>query len=313
MVNLRLTTFPQNSNIPSKPSLASVAKRSTLSASTAPQRVLQPPPQTSFANRPAVRVPRASATHGKTNSLRVELVQAPVLREEGEDDIDVDMDVEGPEHPVPTIQLGTGGIDVASEDEELHKTEVEAMVGVETAHPHPAHRPRSPTLSSSPISSPLVPLTTSPAHPLPEEARAWPAPASSRTRAELQRIREGFVDNIDGYDTTMVAEYADDIFAYMARLEDESMPGERYVDGQGEINWEMRQTLVDWLLQVHLRYHLLPETLWIAVNIVDRFLTKRVVSLVKLQLVGVTAMFIAAKYEEILAPRSAHISYTYYY
>ena len=64
----------------------------------------------------------------------------------------------------------------------------------------------------------------------------------------------------------------------------------------------MRTTLIDWLLQVHLRYHMLPETLWIAVNIVDRFLSKRVVSLVKLQLVGVTAMFIAAKYEEILAP-----------
>jgi len=74
------------------------------------------------------------------------------------------------------------------------------------------------------------------------------------------------------------------------------------MDGQKEISWGMRQTLVDWLLQVHLRYHMLPETLWIAVNIVDRFLTKRVVSLLKLQLVGVTAMFIAAKYEEILAP-----------
>ena len=49
---------------------------------------------------------------------------------------------------------------------------------------------------------------------------------------------------------------------------------------------------------------MLPETLWIAVNLVDRFLSVRVVSLVKLQLVGVTAMFIAAKYEEILAPRS---------
>ena len=47
---------------------------------------------------------------------------------------------------------------------------------------------------------------------------------------------------------------------------------------------------------------MLPETLWIAVNIVDRFLTKRVVSVSKLQLVGITAMFIAAKYEEILAP-----------
>lgn len=74
------------------------------------------------------------------------------------------------------------------------------------------------------------------------------------------------------------------------------------MDCQSEITWSMRQTLVDWLLQVHLRYHLLPETLWIAVNVVDRFLSKRIVSVVKLQLVGVTAMFIAAKYEEILAP-----------
>ena len=80
------------------------------------------------------------------------------------------------------------------------------------------------------------------------------------------------------------------------------MPGPDYMNGQTELNWQMRQTLVDWLLQVHLRYHLLPETLWIAVNIVDRFLTKRIVSMLKLQLVGVTAMFIAAKYEEILAP-----------
>jgi hypothetical protein len=228
-----------------------------------------------------------------------------MLKEEPEDenDVDVDMDIEEPEHPVRAIQPG----DVASEDEELHKTEVEAMVGVETNYLFPGHRTHSPELSSSPISSPLVPLPTSPAQsPLADEIRPWPAPASPGTRVELQRIREGFVDDIDGYDTTMVAEYADDIFAYMARLEEESMPGERYVDGQGEINWEMRQTLVDWLLQVHLRYHLLPETLWIAVNIVDRFLTKRVVSLVKLQLVGVTAMFIAAKYEEILAPRSVY-------
>lgn len=80
------------------------------------------------------------------------------------------------------------------------------------------------------------------------------------------------------------------------------MPQPDYMARQSEITWEMRQALVDWLLQVHLRYHLLPETLWIAVNIIDRFLSVRTVSIVKLQLVGVTAMFIAAKYEEILAP-----------
>ena len=82
----------------------------------------------------------------------------------------------------------------------------------------------------------------------------------------------------------------------------ETLAQRNYMDDQKELTWEMRQTLVDWLLQVHLRYHLLPETLWIAINIMDRFLTRRVVSILKFQLVGVTAMFIASKFEEILAP-----------
>ena len=82
----------------------------------------------------------------------------------------------------------------------------------------------------------------------------------------------------------------------------ESMPNPDYMDSQTEIEWPMRSTLIDWLLQVHMRYHMLPETLWITINLIDRFLSNRVVSLVKLQLVGVTAMFVAAKYEEIMAP-----------
>ena len=80
------------------------------------------------------------------------------------------------------------------------------------------------------------------------------------------------------------------------------MPTPNYMDAQNEITWNMCQTLVDWLLQVHLHYHMLPEMLWIAVNIVDRFLSHCTVSLIKLQLIGVTAMFITSKYEEILVP-----------
>lgn len=80
------------------------------------------------------------------------------------------------------------------------------------------------------------------------------------------------------------------------------MPRADYMDSQSELTWDMRATLIDWLLQVHLRYHMLPETLWIAINLIDRFLSQRTVSVVKLQLVGITAIFIAAKYEEILAP-----------
>ncbi|CCM04313.1 uncharacterized protein FIBRA_06484 [Fibroporia radiculosa] len=135
--------------------------------------------------------------------------------------------------------------------------------------------------------------------------RVWPevnTERAERYRREVDEIRESFDDPVDEYDMTMVSEYSEEIFEYMTELEEDVMPNPDYMDGQSEITWAMRQTLVDWLLQVHLRYHMLPETLWTAVNIVDRFLSKRVVYILKLQLVGVIAMFIAAKYEEILAP-----------
>jgi transcription initiation factor TFIIIB Brf1 subunit/transcription initiation factor TFIIB len=80
------------------------------------------------------------------------------------------------------------------------------------------------------------------------------------------------------------------------------MPNPRYMDNQKELAWKMRGILMDWLIQIHSRFRLLPETLFLAVNIVDRFLSSRIVSLSKLQLVGITAMFIASKYEEIIAP-----------
>lgn len=133
----------------------------------------------------------------------------------------------------------------------------------------------------------------------------WPDLSSKymlQQRAYVDEVRETFEDDADVMDPTMVSEYAEEIFEYMEELEEEMLPDANYMSKQTEISWSMRQTLVDWLLQVHIRYHMLPETLWIAINLVDRFLSKRVVSLGKLQLVGVTSMFIAAKYEEILAP-----------
>ena len=61
----------------------------------------------------------------------------------------------------------------------------------------------------------------------------------------------------------------------------------------------MRGILTDWLVQVHVRFRLMPETLFLCINIIDRFLSVRVVSLAKLQLVGITCLFITAKVEEI--------------
>lgn len=64
----------------------------------------------------------------------------------------------------------------------------------------------------------------------------------------------------------------------------------------------MRAILVDWLIDVHLKFKLLPETLFLSVNLIDRYLTKKTVPRSKLQLVGVTALMISAKYEEIYPP-----------
>lgn len=65
----------------------------------------------------------------------------------------------------------------------------------------------------------------------------------------------------------------------------------------------MRGVLVDWLIEIHYMFRLLPETLFLAVNIIDRFLSKRLVSHGKVQLVGVAALFIATKFEEMTSPR----------
>ncbi|CAG8696422.1 12990_t:CDS:2 [Rhizophagus irregularis] len=87
------------------------------------------------------------------------------------------------------------------------------------------------------------------------------------------------------------------------------MPKPDYMSSQSELSWRMRGILVDWLIEVHHKFRLLPETLFLAVNIIDRFLSVRVVSLVKLQLVGITGLFIAAKYEELLAPSIKNFIY----
>jgi hypothetical protein len=61
----------------------------------------------------------------------------------------------------------------------------------------------------------------------------------------------------------------------------------------------MRAILVDWLVEVHMKFRLVPETLYLCINILDRYLSIVDVERSKLQLVGVTALFIACKYEEI--------------
>ena len=71
---------------------------------------------------------------------------------------------------------------------------------------------------------------------------------------------------------------------------------------QTDINEKMRAILIDWIVDVHLKFKLLPETLFLTINLIDRYLERVPVIRQKLQLVGVGSLLIACKYEEIYAP-----------
>ncbi|KAJ6351982.1 hypothetical protein OIU76_001236 [Salix suchowensis] len=75
-----------------------------------------------------------------------------------------------------------------------------------------------------------------------------------------------------------------------------------YMAQQFDINEKMRGILIDWLIEVHYKFELMEETLYLTVNLIDRFLAVQPIVRKKLQLVGVTAMLLACKYEEVSVP-----------
>ncbi|ORZ06564.1 cyclin-like protein [Lobosporangium transversale] len=123
-----------------------------------------------------------------------------------------------------------------------------------------------------------------------------------KRRKHEELVSEFEHDDMDSGDPLMASEYSAQIFQYLMELEHSTMPDPNYMATQKELAWKMRGVLIDWLAEVHYKFKLLPETMFLAVNLIDRFLSVRAVSLVKLQLVGITALFVAAKYEEVMAP-----------
>ncbi|KAJ7085406.1 cyclin-like protein [Mycena belliarum] len=116
------------------------------------------------------------------------------------------------------------------------------------------------------------------------------------------------LDAVDADDPLMVSEYVCDIQLYLREVELATMPPPDYMERQPKLSWELRALLNEWLLQVHTRYRLLPETLFLCSNLTDRFLATRAIPPSKLQLVGTTCLFIASKFEETVAPAVANFS-----
>jgi len=91
-------------------------------------------------------------------------------------------------------------------------------------------------------------------------------------------------------------EYEEDILDHMEMMELETMPDINSIEIQTEIQWYMRPYLLDFLLEAHHAFQLLPETLFLTVNLLDRYCSRRVVYKRHYQLVGCAALLIAAKY-----------------
>jgi len=126
---------------------------------------------------------------------------------------------------------------------------------------------------------------------------------------EMQVVRvfpEGVID-IDALEDQnnpqLCVEYAPAIYAYLREVEDGLSIRKDFLTGCF-VNGKMRGVLIDWLIEVHSQFKLLQETLYMTIFIIDKFLQVEgfTVRRNKLQLVGVSAMFIASKVEEMYAP-----------
>lgn len=180
------------------------------------------------------------------------------------------------------------------------------------AKPKPATESKRPASGSGVQKKRAAPSTILP--PPKDETPELEEPASKSLDSPPQVMEEhddimSRLDFEDIDDPSMCAEYVREIFEYYQELEKTTMPNPTYMDHQDDLEWKMRGILIDWLIEVHMRFRLLPETLFLAVNIIDRFLSQKVVPLDKLQLVGITAMFIASKYEEVLSPHVGNFTH----
>eukprot|EP00171_Calliarthron_tuberculosum_P018334 IDg18334t1 len=132
-----------------------------------------------------------------------------------------------------------------------------------------------------------------------------PPPAFQHIDATPQRVmRDGIVD-IDAPDAGNVLSQhwvAKNVASMWQKREQELEICADYIADQSEVTGKMRAILIDWLVDVHAKFRLRAEVLHLAVCLVDRYLSVAQTRRARLQLVGVSAMLIASKYEEICAP-----------
>ena len=110
------------------------------------------------------------------------------------------------------------------------------------------------------------------------------------------------VDEQDAQDPQCLGYYAEEI--HMSLLASEYTVNPNFMQNQPHVNHKMRAILIDWMVSMHLKFRLLPETLYLSVHLVDRYLEKVSIQKKHLQLLGIASLLIASKYEEIYPPQT---------
>ncbi|KAK7867334.1 hypothetical protein R5R35_001110 [Gryllus longicercus] len=102
-------------------------------------------------------------------------------------------------------------------------------------------------------------------------------------------------------DPLQVSNYATDIFEYFKGIEPKFCIKD-YMFLQKDLTSGMRTVVVDWMVELQENFELNHETLYLAVKILDTYLSKVLVKKTMLQLVAAASLFVASKYDERFPP-----------
>ncbi|XP_041990370.1 putative cyclin-B3-1 isoform X2 [Salvia splendens] len=114
---------------------------------------------------------------------------------------------------------------------------------------------------------------------------------------------ETLPDIYDDHNHLEVSDYVDDIYEYYWVMEAQNPSLKTYLETQKDIAPQMRGILINWLIEVHQRFELMEETLFLTVTLLDRYLSIDCIKKSEMQLVGLTALLLASKYEDFWHPR----------
>ena len=180
------------------------------------------------------------------------------------------------------------------------KPQTKTTVERERVPPRPASKPIAKTEALRPSSKSLQSK-------IPQPTKVVAASKPSALSYQDEHAHD--IDGRDADDPQCATAYVKDIYQYFKTQEHRAVVGP-YMEKQNNLNETMRAILIDWLVEVHRKFKLVPETLHLTVNIIDRYLDKKTeVARKKLQLVGVTALLIASKYEDIFPPELCDLVY----